>query len=360
MYFPTQIDAILERMQNIDPVKYANSRNYVDGAVTYLSPYISRGVISTQQVYQEIKKMGLPWGRTEKLIQELVWRDYWQQVWNEKGDAIFLDLKNKQEPVLNYQIPKAILEANTGIIAVDDALEQLFSTGYMHNHMRMYVAAICCNIAKCHWLVPAKWLYSHLLDGDLASNHLSWQWVAGAFANKKYVANQENINKYFKTNQQRTFLDVPYEDLLTMEVPNKLQKTVPFTVNVELPKQKKYSLQNRKTLLYNYYNIDPDWYFGQEVQRVFLLEPSFFKKFPVSQKSLDFALQLTENIHGIQIFVGEFDALLQWVDSKNIVFKQHPTNKHYKGTEESRDWMTTSTGYFPSFFKFWKKAKNEL
>ena len=51
-------------------------------------------------------------------------------------------------------------------------------------------------------------MYYHLLDGDWASNALSWQWVAGSNANKKYYANQDNINKYFNSSQKQTFLDV--------------------------------------------------------------------------------------------------------------------------------------------------------
>ena len=52
--FPTTYNEITQRINAIDPVKYANTRNFVDGAVTYLSPYISRGVITTQYVFSEI------------------------------------------------------------------------------------------------------------------------------------------------------------------------------------------------------------------------------------------------------------------------------------------------------------------
>jgi len=127
--------------------------------------------------------LGITWQDSEKLIQELAWRDYWQQVWIAKGDDINTDLKTTQKSVSNHQVPKAIINASTGIEAVDAAIKELYNTGYMHNHMRMYIASICCNIANSHWLAPAKWMYAHLLDGDCASNQLSWQWVAGAFSN---------------------------------------------------------------------------------------------------------------------------------------------------------------------------------
>lgn len=359
--FPTDLPAIENRLRELDPIRYAPTRNYKDGAVTYLSPYISRGVISTRQVFQHIKTLDLPWHKTEKLIQELAWRDYWQQVWVAKKDAIRQDLKNVQSPISNYQIPQAVVNANTGIEEIDIAIEQLYTSGYMHNHMRMYVASICCNLAKSHWLEPAKWMYSHLLDGDLASNFLSWQWVAGAFSNKKYYANQDNINNFFKSTQKDTFLDVEYSAFENLDIPNILKDTVPFKVETILPAIKNPTLDKDKTtLIYNYYNIDPYWHKDTEVQRIFLMEPSFYKENPVNQKCIAFAIELTKNIEGIKIFIGEFSELKGRINPDHIVYKEHPTNHHYQGKEEARKWMSSVTGYFPSFFAFWKKCKKEL
>ena len=93
--FPTDIESIHARIRAIDPKKYATSRNYVDGAVSYLSPYVSRGVISTRKIFQHVKSLNLPWHQTEKFVQELAWRDYWQQVWIAKGDDIHSDLKKR-------------------------------------------------------------------------------------------------------------------------------------------------------------------------------------------------------------------------------------------------------------------------
>lgn len=308
-----------------------------------------------------LKRLDLPWYKIEKLIQELAWRDYWQQVWIEKKEGIKQDLKNPQYPISNHQVPEAIVKAQTGIEAVDEAIEELYKTGYMHNHMRMYVASICCNIAHCHWLVPALWMHSHLLDGDLASNHLSWQWVAGAFSNKKYFANQENINTFFNSSQKNTFLDVEYSAFPDLEIPHELIPTQALDVDTILPKVPKPILENQKsTLIYNYYNLDPYWHKNDDVQRIFLLEPSFFKEHPISQKCLDFAIELSKNIEGMQLFVGEFAALQEMIDASCIVYKEHPTNGHYNGVEEPREWLSSVSGYFSSFFKFWKKCKKEL
>jgi len=359
--FPTDIESIRKRIEDTDPILYGKTRNYGDGAVTYLSPYISRGVISTKQVYNYIMSLDLPWQKIEKLVQELAWRDYWQQVWLAKGDEIHTDLKNTQSDVFSHNIPKAIVEADTGINVVDEAIKTLYTNGYMHNHMRMYVASICCNISKCHWLTPARWMYSHLLDGDLASNQLSWQWVTGAFSNKKYYANQGNINKFFDSDQTGTFLDVDYSEFPSMEIPKKLEETVEFENSTKLPDTNKPELdRGKKTLVYNYYNLDPSWHKEKGYQRVLMLEPSVFEKYPVSEKNIDFVLNLARNIEGIKVFVGEFNELEDLVSSDNIICKEHPLNKHYKGKEETRDWISSVKGYHSSFFSYWKKAKKEL
>jgi deoxyribodipyrimidine photo-lyase len=329
--------------------------------VTGLSPYISRGVISTRQVFEHLVSLELPWSATEKLVQELAWRDYWQQVWLAKGELIFNDLKNTQSPIDNHQIPEAVISATTGIHAVDKAINELYRTGYMHNHMRMYVASIACNLAHSHWLNPARWLYYHLLDGDLASNHLSWQWVAGANASKKYYANQDNINKYFNANQKDTFLDVEYGQFDNLAPVPELLKTKAFELRTSLPEAALPTLEKQKTtLIYNYYNLDPEWHKAKDVQRVLLLEPSHFEKYPIGENSLQFMLGLAKNIPGILLFVGEFAALAEQVNNELIIYKEHPTNQHYLGAREERQWLTSVTGYFPSFFKFWNKAKKEL
>ena len=356
--FPTEIKKIHQRIQQIDPVQYARSRNFSDGAVTHLSPYISRGVISTKQVFDHLLSLDLPWQRIEKLVQELAWRDYWQNIWIAKGDGINEDLKHAQDPVSNHGISDAIVDHGTGINAIDNAIGDLYKTGYMHNHMRMYVASVACNIAQSHWLTPARWMYYHLLDGDWASNALSWQWVAGSNANKKYYANQDNINKYFNSSQKQTFLDVDYEQFSTLAIPEVLLECSNFDPLSDLTDTPNTRLErDKKTLVYNYYNLDPDWYADEEVQRVLLLEPSFFKTYPVSPKCIEFVMQLANNIAGIQIIVAEFDALTENVDPAQIIYKEHPTNRHYIGTEESRSWMFEVRGDYPSFFAFWKKCK---
>ena len=168
--FPTDYGTIVERVNSIDPLQYGKTRNFIDGAVTYLSPYISRGVISVKQVQESVLAKGYPRGAIEKFLQELAWREYFQRVWQAKGDLLFQDLKQPQNDVVHHQMIQALAEAITGIDAIDQSISEFYNTGYLHNHVRMYVASIACNIGSANWLAPAQWMYYHLLDGDLASN----------------------------------------------------------------------------------------------------------------------------------------------------------------------------------------------
>ena len=366
--FPTSYDLIVERINAINPIKYAKTRNFINGDVTYLSAYISRGVISVQQIKEAVLQKGYKPYEIEKFLQELAWREYYQRVWQVKKELIFADLKQAQPDFLHHQIPTAIVNASTGIQVIDDQINAFYSTGYLHNHIRMYLAAMVCNNAKSHWLTPARWMYYHLLDGDLASNSCSWQWVAGSFSSKKYYCNQENINKYTGTNQAQTFLDDSYEHIATMPVPNALEAITTLDLKTNLPQTEVPLLDTSKpTLLYNSYNLDPVWRATENVNRVLLLEPSHFNKYPVSEKVIDFIIGLSKNIDGIIVYVGEVDALIKQYEgltnSNAFISKEHPAFEYYPGIKDSRDWMFPNTeGYYPSFFGFWKKgtsAKNK-
>ena len=366
--FTTAYDLILKKVEHINPLQYAKTRNFINGAVTYLSPYISRGVISVKQVQESVFNKGYKSYEIEKFLQELAWREYYQRIWQAKSGLIWQDLKQPQPDAQHHQMVTAIQNSTTGIDTIDTQIKKLYATGYMHNHTRMYVAAITCNIAKAHWLQPSTWLYYHLLDGDVASNNCSWQWVSGAFASKKYYCNQENINKYTHSNQLHTFLDKPYDEISAMQVPDVLKETNTIQLHTVLPLKVMPVIDTTKpTLIYNSYNIDPLWRKDENVNRVLLLEPSHFSKYPVSKNVIEFIINLAKNIEGLQICCDEV-AILQSLYkeselgiSEAFIAKEHPAFGYYPGIKDSRDWMYPQvTAYYPSFFNYWKKCEKYL
>ncbi|MFB2834394.1 FAD-binding domain-containing protein [Floridanema evergladense] len=189
-----------EFLHKIEPVNYAKSRNFLTGAVTKLSPYIRYGVISLAEVRDTVLGKVENQDDATKLINELGWRDYWQRLYAQLGDKIWQD----REPyktgysVKDYgdNLPEDIISGSTGLVCIDNFSEDLRSHGYLHNHARMWLAAYIVHWRKVLWQVGAKWFLSHLLDGDPASNNLSWQWVASTFSHKPYFFNRENLERY--------------------------------------------------------------------------------------------------------------------------------------------------------------------
>jgi deoxyribodipyrimidine photo-lyase len=357
--FPTEYSEILNRIDEIDPVEYARTRNFTNGSVTYLSPYISRGVISTKKILETVLDNGFTPEQSQKFIQELAWREYFQRVWQHLEDDMFDDIKRNFTGVNNRQLPSALLNAATGIESIDTAINALHETGYIHNHLRMYVASIACNIARSYWDLPSRWMYYHLLDGDIASNTCSWQWVAGSFSSKQYFANQENINKYTGSNQVNTFLDKSYQDLTDSTVPSDLSGLSSPVLTTLLPEKRiPETDENLPLLIYTSYNLDPDWRKDMKANRILLLEPSHFKQFPVSEKVIRFIIELASNIEGIQVFTGEINEIPNIRKVPAVYSKEHPAFRHFPGIKDERDWLFPEVkGFHNSFFSYWKKCE---
>lgn len=350
-------DDILSFIDSIKPKEYARTRNYINGSVSKLSPYISRGVISTKFIFDKLQARGNSWNEIEKFVQELCWRDFWQIQWSSFGEIINRDVRFSQKNTISGLLPENIVDVNTGITAIDEAIKNLYSSGYMHNHARLYTASLVCNVGQTEWKTPAKWLYYHLLDGDWGSNALSWQWVAGTSSKKKYFANQENINKFCHSDE-KTYLSIPYVDLENIPLPSELKQRKDLAFNTVLPKSNINLNLSLPFYIYNYYNLDPYWC-KEPANKILLLEPSVFDEYPVSSKCIDLALNLSKNIPGIQLFVGEFDELERLVVNSSIHFKEHPLNK-YRGIQHERDWLAPKADYSFSFFKYWSSVKHHL
>ena len=182
--------ALNDAIAAINIAGYAKTRNHLEGKVTRLSPYLTHGFISMPDLFAQLPKLTL----NDKLAFEFGWREFFQHVWHRSGDAIFKDMRPALQDVrYSTTLPEDIRQGRTGLPVIDRAVYTLYETGYLHNHARMWLASYAVHLRKVHWRVAADWMYGHLLDGDLASNHLSWQWVAATFSSKPYLFNAENV-----------------------------------------------------------------------------------------------------------------------------------------------------------------------
>lgn len=348
---------LLDYIATFDVAAYAKTRNHLSGTVSKLSPFITRGVITLPEIRQAVLSRHSASG-AEKFIEELAWREYWQQVWFAKADDIFSDLRFPRDDWAHNDLVKAVVEAKTDITVIDEAVQALLATGYMHNHARMWVAMLACNVAKAHWYTMSRWLYYHLRDGDLASNMLSWQWVAGTNASKRYVANQAVINSCSDHKDLRTYLTMPREEVGEGEVPRVLRDSLPFSYQMEYPPSDDYDKTAAAVFLYSPWTLNPDWRRGEVCERILLIEPRWFDQFPVSPSVLDFILTVARTqVPGIKVVVG--NALdLKLAPETQVYCQAYPAHEDWLGTPDAAPRLFPHvTGYYPSFFKFWEACQ---
>lgn len=188
------------RLARIDPIRYAATRNHLDGAVTRLSPYLRHGVLTLYAVRARAVAAAGPARRIAKFISELAWRDYWQRLYYAWGEGVWLDREEYKTGLAaneySAELPADIHQGATGLACIDAFSAELRAVGYIHNHARMWMAAYVVHWRRVRWQAGARWFLTHLLDGDPASNNLSWQWVASTFSHKPYFFNRENLEKY--------------------------------------------------------------------------------------------------------------------------------------------------------------------
>ena len=192
--------AAQERLAAVGPGAYGRSRNHLDGAVTRLSPHIRHGVVSLAAVRDAVLGRITRRPEGEKLINELGWRDYWQRLWAQLGERIWDDQEPLKtgHPAASYatELPADLAAGSTGLACIDAFAAELTTTGWLHNHARMWLAAYVVHWRRVRWQAGARWFLQHLLDGDPASNNLSWQWVASSFSHKPYVFNRANLERF--------------------------------------------------------------------------------------------------------------------------------------------------------------------
>jgi deoxyribodipyrimidine photolyase-like uncharacterized protein len=182
---------------------YARDRNFDFGPdkrtnTSCLSKYITHRIIDEEEVIKSANSK-YPYIKIEKFIQEVFWRTYWKG-WLELKPKVFQSYKSDLVKLNEQKQSKSYLDAidgKTEIECFNDWVNELKQRGYLHNHARMWFASIWIFTLKLPWQLGADFFLKHLLDGDVASNTLSWRWVAGLHTKgKHYVAASWNINKF--------------------------------------------------------------------------------------------------------------------------------------------------------------------
>ncbi len=185
-------DALLQRFCEAAFANYGNGRNRPDQSGTSrLSPHLHFGEISPRQVWHALR------GHAEKNgLSETEWRgsQYLAEIgWREFAHHLLFHFPHTPTHPLRVEFERfpwrhdaAFLKAwqrgRTGYPMVDAGMRELWTTGWMHNRTRMVVASFLVKDLLLPWQTGAEWFWNALVDADLASNTLGWQWTAGCGA----------------------------------------------------------------------------------------------------------------------------------------------------------------------------------
>jgi deoxyribodipyrimidine photo-lyase len=190
----------LDTFINRDIINYSSKRNYDFGPterknVSCLSPYISHRLINEYEISKKVLSKH-SYQKVEKYIQEIYWRIYWKG-WLELRPKVWTDFTddlNIIEETENYNLA---INGQTKIECFNDWVKEIKEYNYLHNHTRMWFASIWIFTLGLPWQKGAEFFMKYLLDGDAASNTLSWRWVGGLQTKgKHYLAQSWNISKF--------------------------------------------------------------------------------------------------------------------------------------------------------------------
>jgi len=208
-HFPVTRPAALVRLAQFVPgagAAYASGRNHDHGpghhdTVSRLSAAITRRTLSEAEVLAlVVRRHG---NAAESFVREVFWRTYFRgwlearpAVWqNWLGSLDRIDARLAHDDTLAAQHLAAV-RGETGIDCFDHWMNELATTGYLHNWSRMQVASIWIFTLGLPWELGARHFMASLIDGDAASNTLSWRWVAGLHtAGKAYLADGSRISR---------------------------------------------------------------------------------------------------------------------------------------------------------------------
>jgi deoxyribodipyrimidine photo-lyase len=172
--------------------RYADSRDRPDlTGTSRLSPHLHFGEISPRQVWHEVaafvgnhRLLKTQW-RNSQFLAELGWREFAHHL-------LYHFPRTPEEPLrrdfekfpwrADMELLRSWQKGLTGYPIVDAGMRELWTTGWMHNRVRMLVASFLVKDLLFPWQFGARWFWDTLVDADLAQNTLGWQWTAGCGA----------------------------------------------------------------------------------------------------------------------------------------------------------------------------------
>jgi deoxyribodipyrimidine photo-lyase len=172
--------------------RYAQGRERpddLDGS-SHLSPHLHFGEVTPRQCLAAVRNVVAAASATAResaatFLRELGWREFAHHLLQAYPHTVDRPLDERFERfpwVRNDDWLRAWQRGRTGIPLVDAGMRELWTTGWMHNRVRMVVASLLTKNLRQNWADGARWFWDTLVDADLANNTLGWQWTAGCGA----------------------------------------------------------------------------------------------------------------------------------------------------------------------------------
>ena len=165
---------------------YSEGRNFPNKTGTSkLSPYIKFGQLHVETLWNECQKIKTKNLGTQKFLAEIGWREFNYSLINHFPHMLKNNYSKKFDKFpweKNIKFFTAWKKGVTGYPIVDAGMRELYSTGWMHNRVRMIVGSFLVKHLLINWKEGEKYFRNCLLDYSAASNVAGWQWVAGCGA----------------------------------------------------------------------------------------------------------------------------------------------------------------------------------
>ena len=179
---------LLERFLKQAVTTYRESRNLpgIPGT-SRLSPHLHFGEIGPRQIWHAVQNAfrGRPSEDAHTFLSEIGWREFAYHILYHFPTTPSKPLRADFERFhweTNARQLRAWKRGLTGYPIVDAGMRELWTTGWMHNRVRMIVGSFLTKHLRISWTEGAKWFWDTLVDADLASNTMGWQWIGGCGA----------------------------------------------------------------------------------------------------------------------------------------------------------------------------------
>ncbi|CAK9137435.1 unnamed protein product [Ilex paraguariensis] len=185
-------DKALTTFINGPLIEYYKNRRKADSATTsFLSPHLHFGEVSVRKVFHHVRIKQVLWANegnkageesVNLFIKSIGLREYSRYM-------SFNHPYSHERPLLGHlkffpwvvdeSYFKAWRQGRTGYPLVDAGMRELWATGWLHDRIRVVVSSFFVKVLQLPWRWGMKYFWDTLLDADLESDALGWQYISG-------------------------------------------------------------------------------------------------------------------------------------------------------------------------------------